>query len=64
MFEQVEAFIGQQHPRSRAFAARGRGPGRFRAGGTDLAVQGPIRPLLVDISKLGLNYIRRSGSGR
>lgn len=66
MFDHIQAF---HRPRNIQEALRliheGAGAGRFLAGGTDLAVQADrsVR-FLVDISKLGLNYIRPSGSGR
>jgi carbon-monoxide dehydrogenase medium subunit len=65
MFDHIQAF---HRPRDIQEAIRliqdGGGGGRFLAGGTDLAVQADrsVR-FLVDISKLGLNYIRPSGSG-
>jgi carbon-monoxide dehydrogenase medium subunit len=65
MFDHIQAF---HRPRNIQKALRliqdGGGGGRFLAGGTDLAVQADrsVR-FLVDLSKLGLNYIRPSGSG-
>ena len=65
MFDHIQAF---HRPRDIQEAIRliqdSGGGGRFLAGGTDLAVQADrsVR-FLVDISKLGLNYIRPSGSG-
>jgi len=65
MFDQVEAF---HRPSSipealRLLRSAGRG-GRFVAGATDVAVQADrsIR-VLIDVTQLGLNYIRRKGQG-
>ncbi len=65
MFDHIEAFY---RPTSIREAIRllhsGRGRGRLVAGGTDVAVQADrsIR-FLVDVSRLGLSYIRRKGGG-
>lgn len=65
MFDHVEAF---HRPSSipealRLLRSAGRG-GRFVAGATDVAVQADrsIR-VLIDVTQLGLNYIRRKGQG-
>lgn len=65
MFDHIQGFY---QPRSVAEAIRllrnARGRGRFVAGGTDLVVQADrsIR-VLVDVTRLGLDYIRRRGNG-
>jgi carbon-monoxide dehydrogenase medium subunit len=65
MFDHIQAF---HRPRDITEAVRllddGGGGGRFVAGGTDIAVQADrsVR-FLVDITRLGLNYIRQNGRG-
>lgn len=65
MFDHIQAFY---RPRDVQEAVRllgdGGGGGRFVAGGTDLVVQADrsVR-FLVDITRLGLSYIRQNGGG-
>jgi probable selenate reductase FAD-binding subunit len=64
MFAHIEAF---HRPRTipealRLLRRQGKG-GRFVAGGTDVAVEAdPSIRYFVDVTRLGLNYIRRKGS--
>jgi len=65
MFDHIEVFY---HPKDVRAAVRllhqGKGKGRFVAGGTDLVVQADRSTrFLVDITRLGLNYVRRNGGG-
>jgi carbon-monoxide dehydrogenase medium subunit len=65
MFDHIEVFY---HPKDVREAVRllhsAKGRGRFVAGGTDLVVQADRSTrFLVDITRLGLNYIRRNGGG-
>lgn len=65
MFDHIQGFY---QPRSVPEAIRllrtARGRGRFVAGGTDLVVQADRSSrVLVDVTQLGLDYIRRRGNG-
>ena len=65
MFDQVEAFYRPASvPEALRLLQRGKGQARIVAGGTDVVVAGgdSIR-VLVDITRAGLNYIRRRPSG-
>ena len=65
MFDHVEAFYEPKSiPEAVRLLRRGAGRTRVVAGGTDIAVQADrsIR-FLIDIRRLGLDYIRRKGSG-
>ena len=65
MFDQVEAFCRPASvPEALRLLQRGKGKARIIAGGTDLVVAGAddVR-ILIDITRAGLNYIRRKPSG-
>jgi CO/xanthine dehydrogenase FAD-binding subunit len=61
MFDHIEAFYRPESiPEAVRLIHNGRGRGRFVAGGTDVVVQADRSIcFLVDITRLGLNYIRR-----
>lgn len=65
MFDQVEAFCRPASvPEALRLLQRGKGQARIVAGGTDLVVAGgdSVR-ILIDITRAGLNYIRRKPPG-
>lgn len=63
IFDHLQAFYQPTSIREAVRLLRSGGRGRLLAGGTDLVVQGDrsIR-FLVDITRLGLDYIRRKGN--
>lgn len=63
MFDHIQAFHRPQSVREAIHLIEG-GGGRFLAGGTDLVLQADRSTrFLVDITRLGLSYIRESESG-
>ena len=65
MFDQVEAFCRPASvPEALRLLQRGKGQARIVAGGTDVVIAGggSIR-VLIDITRAGLNYIRRRPAG-